>query len=255
MYKVLEVSDEGCVHNINVKSDLKRFTYSDFNLYIRQHNDFPPYPLTFELKMYRDKAHSKLNDFLFGSSNGYIVSTKVKEILDTLNLPYHRFYPATVVKNRKEYQYYYLFCFSDALSLLEFSQSKLGFINELNKEVSFTVESYSEFEEFKESKIKLKNSDNGLKDEFGLPKIGSMKATMELRKELVWLYKANELVFGKDFDKNIDLFHVSHFSWMKYISSRLADALTNANVTGVIISEINERQYIVERHNPEIKWL
>lgn len=66
--------------------------------------------------------------------------------------------------------------------------------------------------------------------------------------------KSDEVFFNNNFDYSLDLFEIN-LSWMTYVSERLKDRLLEANTTGIEFSEINERQYTVERPNPKLIWL
>lgn len=55
---------------------------------------------------YKAKRTDIIKDFF--TSDGLLVSHKLKLILETFKLPEHRFYPATIVHKKIEYKYHWL---------------------------------------------------------------------------------------------------------------------------------------------------
>lgn len=255
MYNVIEVLDEGCVDHPKQYEYKSSNSIAAFNQYIWEHKDFPPFEPDLTLQIAREKNHSTLNDFLFYSAQGFIISPKVKDIFEHFSLPRHRFYPTKVVKNNKEYLYYYFYFFSDTVSSVDFEKSKLYFVNDLNEKIDFSVASLEEFRQLKQTEVLDQELEKGLLDSNGLPRLGTVKQALKLRRRLIKYFRAHEIVFGSKFDREQDMFQLPEFSWMCYISTRLKDELERVKVTGVVFSIVAARQYLADRPNPLIKWI
>ncbi|CAG2532815.1 hypothetical protein MAR621_03009 [Maribacter dokdonensis] len=65
--------------------------------------------------------------------------------------------------------------------------------------------------------------------------------------------KSTKVFFNNNFDHSLDLFEIK-LSWMTYVSERLKDKFIEEKVSGIEFSEVNERQYVVERPNPKLVW-
>lgn len=75
----------------------------------------------------------------------------------------------------------------------------------------------------------------------------------EFTKDYLELNQTEHIFLNKNFDEDLDLFQL-RYSWMTYISEALMNKLIEIKATGLIFSEINERQYRVKRPNPQITW-
>lgn len=255
MYYVIEVTDEGYAEHPKYYNYKSSNSIAAFNGYVWEHKDFPPFTPDLTLQMAKEKIHSKLNDFLFYSSEGFLISLKVKEIFQRFTLPPHKFYPARVIKNNKEYTYYYCYLFANVLHTVDFNASKLYFINDLGERIDFIADSLEAFIQVKQTNWDNQELINKFIDSHGFPRLGNTKKVIEARRKIIKLFRAYEIVLGNQFDKEQDIFTIREFSWMTYISKRLKDALLFENVTGAIFSGIAERQYKVDRPNPSIKWI
>ena len=254
MYYVVEVKEEGYVEHPKSYNYKSSNSIASFNRYIWEHIDFPSFTPDLTLQMVKEKKYSTLNDFLFYSNKGFLLSPKVKEIFQSFRLPSHKFYPARVIRNHKEYTYYYFYFFADSLQSIDFKASKFYFINDLEERVNFSVDSLEAFSQLKQTNWANKEQYKEFTDPHGFPKVGTKKMDIEARRKIIRQFGAYEIVFGDMFNKEQDLFTIHEFSWMTYISERLKDALLLEKVTGIIFSAIAERQYVIERVNPLIKW-
>ena len=54
-------------------------------------------------------------------------------------------------------------------------------------------------------------------------------------------FETKKVVFGKDFDYDIDLFKIPHYSWGVYMSERLKNKLENAKITDIGFAENKEK--------------
>lgn len=75
----------------------------------------------------------------------------------------------------------------------------------------------------------------------------------EFTKDYLGLNQTKHIFLNKNFDEDLDLFQL-RYSWMTYISEALMNKLIEIKATGLLFSEINERQYRVKRPNPQITW-
>ncbi|SCY98365.1 hypothetical protein SAMN02927903_03238 [Flavobacterium caeni] len=75
----------------------------------------------------------------------------------------------------------------------------------------------------------------------------------ELKKDHLGINQTEHIFLNKNFDKSLDFFEL-RYSWMTYVSEELMNKLIEIGATGLMFSEINERQYKVKRPNPKITW-
>jgi hypothetical protein len=129
---------------------------------------------------------------------GLFLSDRFKAILSDFNLPNHRFFRSTVIKDNVPYTYYWF-------HLIQ---------SDYRKNVVFPRTTFSNWRN-----LRLNNYEDYLEfaskdDKFG-----------QLRAETVTL--------DKIFDKTLDLFMISAFDQALYISERLKDRIIKENITGI----------------------
>lgn len=75
----------------------------------------------------------------------------------------------------------------------------------------------------------------------------------EFQQDNLGIKQTEHIFLNKNFDTSLDIFQL-RYSWMTYVSEELMNKLIDVGTTGLIFSEINERQYRVKRPNPKIIW-
>jgi hypothetical protein len=162
-------------------------------------------------------AHSKakLSDLLSVSviRGGFLISKKLKEILEQFNLVSHKSYPAKVSYKKELYDYYWMHIASDFTNDVDYNNS------------SFII---------------YQNYAHNL----GQIKISSKDDLIEKRKEIkadnpgktitIWSDKIN---MADSFDKSLDMFEIGMFDANTYISSALKEAIINNRITGCYMTE------------------
>ncbi|MDT0608055.1 hypothetical protein [Croceitalea rosinachiae] len=100
-YYVIHVKDESAGEYPDSYDWDNPYAPSKLRKYIRDHKEFPSFTPNLELEIYDDSEFNKINDFIFGPIKTFCISEKVKRILNTFNLPKHRYYPVKVLEPRK----------------------------------------------------------------------------------------------------------------------------------------------------------
>ncbi|MFL9484508.1 imm11 family protein [Chitinophagaceae bacterium LWZ2-11] len=161
---------------------------------------------------------AKLSDLLSVSviRGGFLISNKLKEILEKHNLPEHQFYSAKIQFKTKFYDYYWLHIISDLTDVVDYSNStffiyhnylhNLGYIKILSKQ------------DFDIKKRKLKQDNEG-------------------KTVTIW---SEAIFFNKTFENQLDLFAVSLFDNDFYITETLKNVIMNEKITGVEIQISNK---------------
>jgi hypothetical protein len=175
---------------------------------------FPPDNLDLDYLSVDRKA--KMTDVLslFNNACGFVLSDKFKQILDRMNLPPHRYYPAIIEHKKKFYHnYFYLHIVWDYFQFLKFDES-----------VFEIWENYG----FKYTPKKF----------LGVVKIDSEEEYYKILVEYQEIHPMNNiisksLVFKKDF--NYDLFPLIFF----HCSERLYEAIKSEGITGLDIQPID----------------
>lgn len=153
---------------------------------------------------------AKLTDVV---SNGYcsdffIVSEKVKRILEQYTLCPHRFYPLGLYKRKVKYDYYLLHIISLYVDYVDYPMS-----------------SFVEYDILSRRK-------------YGAIMINSIDELMQKNSELdkdkgvMWAVWGDRIVMNEHFDKDTDFFTISRFDSNIYMSERLKNAIEAAGVTG-----------------------
>jgi len=180
--------------------------------------EFPGFTpkLTFEL----EKA-AKLTDVLsntaVSSGNGFLVNSKVKDILSNFNLMTHKYYDANIVvtKSGATLNYYWLhLCQPELSKQLDYKKSVFYETEWTFRKDIIKISSYKHYEE-------LKSKD----------------------KEAIFGADLDEIFVTEKFDKDLDLFTFIPFSGQKFISAKLMDTLENNKVTGLSYEESTEIKF------------
>ena len=190
-------------------------------------------------KMYDDPDFNALNDILH-STGEFIVNDRVLNILKESKLIPYKLLDAKVLrkekllgilKKNKPYSYYELsFSDDDAIQCydwIDFKKSEIFAIDSSGKNIK--IYSHDEKLNF----IAINKSNSGEKFSF----------------------KSIKIVFGKNFDSEIDLFKIPHYSWGVYVSERLKIKLLDAQISDIGFAENKEPLGEVWKPNfPEIEF-
>jgi len=169
-------------------------------------------------EIYNDNEFNKLNDILH-SLYDYILNEHALNIFKNSKTPPFELKPAKVLRKEKKFIFlkrsksynYYNISFSD------------------NK----TAKYYNWIDFNKSDIVAIDNH----KKRF---KIQSHKHTLDLinenksNSEISYLFETKKVVFGKNFDSEIDLFKIPLYSSGTYVSNRLKNRLEETNITDVI---------------------
>lgn len=158
------------------------------------------------------KKKAKFTDVLSstaGPFTDFLISSKVKEIIDSSHVMQHQFFEASIKTNDQEYEYYWLHLSQpnlvDALNYeeSEFYQTEWEFLNK----GPIKIKSYEHY-----MKLKAKDEDGS----FGV--------------------SLNKIVLKENFDRSLDLFFLLPFDFNIYVSEGLKDKLESSGVTGFSFS-------------------
>ena len=190
-------------------------------------------------RMYDDEEFNKLNDILH-SLYDYILNKKALDIFtNSKTIPYE-------LRNAKVIR----------------KETKFGFLK-MNKsydyyQLDFLKENLDEcysWINFEKSEINaLDNSNNNIK-------IQSHQQTLELIEQnksdskTSYDFVTKKVVFGNNFDSEIDLFKIPLYSWGVYVSERLKNKLEKEKITDIGFAENKERLGAVWKpHFPVIEF-
>ncbi|MDJ1486359.1 hypothetical protein QNI16_38120 [Cytophagaceae bacterium YF14B1] len=152
---------------------------------------------------------AKHTDFIgiMGPFRGFVISTKVKELIAKFHLPPHRFYPVTFhQKNRKTKQV----------------QEVIGYWW-----LYFTMETGEKNINFAESEFYYERKYLDYK-----PVINTYEDYMQITDKVGKAMSAKKLVFNSNFDQQQDLWGTCYLSNTNYISPRLYEAFIENKITG-----------------------
>jgi hypothetical protein len=175
-------------------------------------------------KIYDDDEFNKLNDILH-SLNDYILNEKALNIFkESKTIPYELRNAKVLRKEKilgffkksKSYDYFEL-TFSDkntseCYNWIDFEKSEIVATD--NTESEFKIKSH----QHKLDLIAENKSDSDKK----------------------YSFDAKKVVFGKNFDSEIDLFKIPHYSWGIYVSKRFKKKLELAKITEIRFAENKE---------------
>jgi hypothetical protein len=176
-------------------------------------------------KMYDDSQFNKLNDILH-SLRDYILNAKALNIFKESKTISYKLHNAKVLrkekmfgflKKYKSYDFYELAfpaeCAEECYQWIDFKKSEVFAISNLQE------------------KLKI-NSHQEKLDFIATNKLGSSQS---------YSFETVKIVFGKNFNSEIDLFKIPHYSWGVYVSDRLKSKLENAQISDIGFAENKEQ--------------
>lgn len=177
-------------------------------------------------KMYDDNDFNRLNDILF-SLNDYILNEKALNIFkDSKTIKYDLTKVVVlrkeklfgIFKKNKSYEYYHL-NFSEEYTIqcydwIDFEKSEIYAINNKNKERIKILSHQQKLELITENKS---NSDQSFS------------------------FEVKKVVFGKNFDFEIDFFKIPLYSSGEYVSERFKNKMKKAGITDIKFAERTEQ--------------
>lgn len=160
------------------------------------------------------QGRAKLSDILSVApvSGGFLMSAKLKNILEQFRLPTHKFYPAKLQHKKQFYDYYWMHIICDLTDYVDYPNSTFFVYYNYSQNLGYI--NISSKEELIQKKQKLKSDNPG-------------------KTVTIW---ADKLTLSQSFNKKLDLFEVGTFDANYYISESLCQAITNAKVSGCSIT-------------------
>lgn len=171
----------------------------------------PPNDLEFDYFEMNGKK-TKLTDVMSSDLcvNGFILSSRMKLLLEEHNLDTHRFYPVKIKRNGEWItNYYYFHSASNLPQFVDYEKSKF-YVGTLLGDVKYELDNISSFDDLIKKNIL---ADKG---------------------ELI---EAKYLYLNSSFPFHLDLFRINAFNFSTFISGRLKDKMKEQNITGIDIYE------------------
>lgn len=269
-YYVMEVLDESASEfpeNYDWDSAFSQRSHRD---YVMKNRKMPSFEPKLEQEIYDHPDFNKVNDFIFGPTEKYCISERVKNTLTDFRLPEHRFYSVTVYQRKrllgliksktkvdsKYFSFFYdSFFIDDKLDFIDFNRTRVR-IEMLKKKriLDLQITTATELKLVYQRQAHISDRINELTDINGKSKPGFEVEYEDLLNNSIYKFETDKIYFNSQFDHSVDLFEVPHFSWMTYISERLMNRLKEEHITGLIFSKPGERQYLAKRPNPELIW-
>lgn len=173
--------------------------------------DFPDFQPDLDYFIVQPRA--KLSDLLSVApvTGGFLISDRLKAVLETCNLPPHRYYLASVMHKKDLYStYHWMHIISNHADQVDYPKSTF-----------FIATNF-----FKIGDIELSSKEDYLQ------KLQKLKADNESTVTI----KATEVCFNNNFDRTLDLFKIGNFNADCFISSSLRQKIIDAKITGVQIT-------------------
>jgi hypothetical protein len=164
---------------------------------------------------------AKPTDFLsnvFSSPNGFIVSEKVKNILQKLSLPLHSFYPIKLYHKKQQIgNYYWLHVICDLTEIVDYPASAFFIYKDYSFDLGPVQVSSKEMLLLKKSNLKGKNKDHNI---------------------TIWAKKLK-------LTQNVkyDFFDIGSFDNNHYISQQLKNIFEKEKVNGIVIHPLLSKLY------------
>jgi hypothetical protein len=185
-----------------------------------KHELFAPKAIVGQILQKKAKKTDYIGDD--GNLMGFYVNHKLKNILESCNLPNHRFITTTIIEEKtgKENNDYYRFVYD--------------------------METGEHNVDFAKCEYDLKYHKQKFGDDFDV-NIQNYEDYLKVYYETGSAVKVSKLVFNKNFDSELDLFGCQFLTLEKsYISERLKQKIERANITGCKISAVDSGRMLAE---------
>jgi hypothetical protein len=240
-YYILKILDE--VSNFGFQIDLPNYYEYDIknSLYKIDDENFQEYSLFFPILEYSHPFPiTDIIDHAF--TRKLIISNLFKDSLKGLNLPNHKFYPLTIRYNNQNLEYYFLYYKTEDPNFISFPGSKYIIKNGLDecKEIEFkSTEEYYQFLEKEKKSFLDEQIDDG-----GMPKIGGLKESLELKKNSWIIERPIEFLIKEKNLKARDLFKLPRDINL-FVSERFIEIMNKRGVSGLdfILTEKIKNDY------------
>ena len=181
----------------------------------REVEKLPNYEPNLDYFIVHTKA--KLSDLLSVAviNGGFLISEKLKTVVEQFNLPTHKFYPARVQHKKQFYNYYWMHVICNLTEYVDYQKSTFFVYHNFSKNLGY-VDVVSK-EEFIQKRLKLKSDNPG-------------------KTVTIW---AEKITLNTLPNKAFDLFEIGTFDANCYISEALQQAITNEKITGCSIMPAN----------------
>jgi len=156
---------------------------------------------------------AKLTDLLSVATlhGGFLISEKLKSVLENFKLPPHKFYDAKVFYKKQFHSYYWMHIICDLTDLVDYSNSVFFiYVNYAHNLGHVPVASKIEYLQ-KKDKVKKDNPDKAV---------------------TIW---AEKIKMTPEFDTKFDLFEIGAFDSNYYISLSLKEAIEGEKISGCSI--------------------
>jgi hypothetical protein len=162
-------------------------------------------------------VHSKarLSDILSVATiyGGFLISEKLKTVLEQFKLPTHKFYPARLQYKKQFYNYYWMHIICNLTDYVDYPNSTFFVYHNFSKNLGY---------------INIASKDELIQKEENLKELNPGKTVA------IW---AERIVLSASFNRKLDLFKISNFDSRYYISESLQQAVVEAKITGCSITE------------------
>lgn len=182
----------------------------------KYHSSFPEHTPNLDYFIIHNKA--KPTDLLSVAViyGGFLISTKLKKLLEKFNLPIHKFYNARVLYKNEYYEYYWMHVICNLTDIVDYSASSFFVYHNYSHNLGY-IDLLS-YEDLTKKKVKIKADNPG-------------------KTITIW---AEKIVLANSFNEKLDLFQVGSFDSDTYISEELKKAIENEKITGVHIEKTNK---------------
>lgn len=254
-YEVLIVNDSSAGEMMEECYDLS-YNIHSYRDYIAQHKKFPLEKPPIWIKLYNEKEFNSINDFVH-SLEDFIVSDKVKTILQNHKLPNHDFVPVEVLREERKlfskklvrYNYHWFNFDGESISdyhdFIDFSKSEIVY-SKNKKFIDLEINSIADLNVVRKSNQLISAEINALYKS-NQDNESYINEVIKEKDLFVVSWRAEKIVLKENFDKGLDLFSLPIFSSRTYVSPRLKKALLQQDVTDVFFKETG--------NNPDPRYL
>lgn len=163
--------------------------------------------------------NSKLTDIIFDigllPSSGFLLTNKVKIILEKFNLPKHTFYPATIIHREKIYEYYWIQISEELSNFISYEKSTFDLKKNIGWQEWIDIEKCLKFNNVEE--LILKNKNKGSSFYNLIPEKLYMNKSYDLYS---FNYFSNHLIINYEIKKALDYNGIKGFETICLNSDR-----------------------------------